>query len=244
MGTDDAPQFAPSLLADKISGMALLSAVLGALFHRERSGEGQLVEVPMLETIAGFNAVEMMGGLSFDPPLGDPGYNRLRHRKPAQTKDGWLTALPYSSANWCAFFTAVGRPELIEEFGVQDPVQRNRNIDKVYAAMREIMATRTTDEWLKLLNEIDVPVTSFTRMVDVTEQPHLKAVGMFPVQQHPTEGAVRYARPSTRFSATPADVRRPVPRLGEHTREVLREAGFEDAEIDAMLARNSAKQAG
>ncbi len=243
MGSDEVPQFVPSLAADKLTGMAMVSAVCAALFQRERSGEGQLVEVPMLETITAFNSVEMMGGMSFEPSIGEPGYKRMRERKPAKTKDGWMTMLPYSAANWCAFFEAVGRPELIEELSINDPVKRNQNIDVVYAKMREIALTRTTAEWEELLLSIDVPHTSFTKMTQVTEQPHLKAVGMFPVIEHPTEGPIRVARPPTRFAGTPANIRLQVPQLGEHTQEILRELGYSDAEIEAMLERGSARAA-
>ena len=241
MGSDDEPMFVPSLVADKLTGMAMVSAVCAALFQRGQSGEGQLVEVPMMETLTAFNTVEMMGGLSYEPPVGPPVYKRMRERKPAKTKDGWLTMLPYSAANWCAFFEAVGHPELIEEFGVNDPVLRNRNVGAIYEKMREISQTRTSAEWEKLLLSIDVPHTSFTRMADVTEQPHLKAVAMFPVLDHPTQGQVRVARPPTRFASTPAEIRLPVPLLGEHTAEVLGEAGYSEAEIAALVDAKAAR---
>ena len=241
MGSDAEPQFVPSLAADKLTGMAMVSAVCAALYQRERSGVGQLLEVPMLETLTAFNSVEMMGGMSFEPSIGEPGYKRMRERKPAKTKDGWLTMLPYSAANWCAFFEAVGRPELIEQLGINDPVKRNQNIDVVYATMREIALTRTTAEWEALLLRIDVPHTSFTKMTEVAEQPHLKEVGMFPVTDHPSEGSIRTARPPIRFDSTPANIRRHVPRLGEHTAEVLRELGYDDAAIEVMVSRKAAK---
>ena len=144
MGTDDEPAFVPSLIGDKICGMALTSAVTAALLHRERTGEGQMVEVPMLETLAAFNSIEMFGGMAFEPPTGPAGYKRMKARRPVRTKDGWMTMLPYSGANWCAFFEAVGHPECIEEFSVRDPVARARNIDRIYERMREIGPTKTT----------------------------------------------------------------------------------------------------
>jgi crotonobetainyl-CoA:carnitine CoA-transferase CaiB-like acyl-CoA transferase len=236
MGTDDEPAFVPSLIGDKICGMALTGAVTAALLHRERTGEGQMVEVPMLETLAAFNSIEMFGGYAFVPPIGPTGYQRMKARRPVRTKDGWLTMLPYSGDNWCAFFEAVGHPECIEEFAVREPVARARNIDRIYDKMRDVALTRTTAEWEELLLRIDVPHTGFAKLAEVAEQPHLKAVGMFPEVEHPTEGRIRQARPAARFSASPASVRRLAPGLGQHTREVLGEVGYTAAEIDALVA--------
>ncbi|SDB65947.1 CaiB/BaiF CoA transferase family protein [Belnapia rosea] len=237
------PVFVPSLIADKVTGMQLLSGVLAALYHRERTGEGQLVEVPMLETLTAFLSVEHLGGLGFEPRQGEAGYKRLRHRKPAPTKDGHITLLPYSSANWVAFFTMAGRADLIETLSVKDPVRRNANIDAVYAAMAEIAQGKTTAEWLALCEEHDIPATGFTRIEEVTEHPHLQAVGMFEMHDHPSEGRIRMAKPPTKFSRTPANIRRLAPRLGEHTAEVLGELGFTPDEIADMRARKVIRQA-
>ena len=236
MGTDAEPAFVPSLIGDKICGMALSGAVTAALLHRERTGEGQMVEVPMLETLASFNSIEMFGGKAFVPPIGPTGYKRMKARKPVKTKDGWLTMLPYSGENWVAFFQAVGHPEYIEAFAVLDPVARARNIDRIYDAMRDIAVTRTTAEWEELLLRIDVPHTAFAKLADVETQEHLAAVGLFQEVEHPSEGKLLQARPPARFSKSPASVRRLAPRLGEHTREVMAEAGYSDAEIEALFA--------
>ncbi|MGP9811494.1 CaiB/BaiF CoA transferase family protein [Rhodopseudomonas sp. NSM] len=235
IGSDDEPQFVPSLIGDKICGQALAGAVSAALFSRERSGRGQLVEVPMLETIAGFNSIEMLGGYAFDPPIGPAGYKRMKERRPVRTKDGWMTMLPYSGDNWCAFFTAVGRPELIDELQVRDPVARAENIDRIYARMGEIAPSRTTAEWEDLLLRLDVPHTAFARISEIGEQEHLKAVDYFAAIDHPSEGRIRQARPATKFSDAPPSLHRPTPRLGEHSREVLLDAGYSASEIDAMI---------
>jgi crotonobetainyl-CoA:carnitine CoA-transferase CaiB-like acyl-CoA transferase len=203
------------------------------------SSIGQLVEVPMLETVAAFNSIDMLGGHAFVPPIGPAGYKRVKERRPVRTQDGWLTMLPYSGDNWCTFFETVGHPECIEEFSVRDPIQRAANIDRIYDRMSEIALTRTTAEWEELLLGIDVPHASFARLKEVEEQPHLKAVGLFQEIDHPTEGKIRQARPSARFSESPAAIRRLPPRLGEHTEEVLRDAGYSDAEIKSLVERKA-----
>lgn len=237
MGSDDEPAFVPSLVADKICGLTIVGAVSAALVHRERTGKGQMVEVPMLETITAFNSIEMLGGHAFDPPIGPAGYKRMKERRPVRTRDGWLTMLPYSSENWCTFFEAVGHPECIEQFAVRDSVSRAQNIDRIYNKMAEIAITRTTAEWEELLLRIDVPHAAFAKITEIAEQPHLKAVGMIATLDHPSEGKIRQARPSARFSETPAEIRRMPPRLGEHSRAVLREAGFTDKDVASMIEK-------
>ena len=237
MGSDDEPAFVPSLVADKICGLTLVGAVSAALVHRERTGKGQMVEVPMLETITAFNSIEMLGGHAFDPPIGPAGYKRMKERRPVRTKDGWLTMLPYSGENWCIFFEAVGHPECIERFAVRDAVARAKNIDQIYNKMAEIAITRTTAEWEELLLRIDVPHAAFAKITEIAEQPHLKAVGMITTLDHPSEGKIRQARPSARFSDTPAEIHRMPPRLGEHSRAILREAGFTEEDVASMIEK-------
>ncbi len=243
IGTDDEPAFVPSLVGDKLCGLALAGAVAAALVYRERTGKGQLVEVPMLETVAAFNSIEMLGGHAFVPPIGPAGYKRVKERRPVKTKDGWLTMLPYSGENWCTFFETVGHPECVEEFSVRDPIKRAANIDAIYARMNKIALERTTAEWEALLLKIDVPHASFAKMKNIGEQPHLKAVGLFQELEHPTEGTIQQARPPARFSESPAAIRRMPPRLGEHTREILTEVGYSEADIDALLSTNAIGEA-
>jgi formyl-CoA transferase len=243
IGSEDQPEFVPSLIADKVCGLELAASVTAALLHRERTGEGQQVEVPMLETLAAFNSIEMLGGFAFEPPIGPAGYNRVRERRPARTRDGWMTMLPYTGDQWQAFFEATGHPEWVEELGVLDPVERSRNIDELYARLRDLTPTRTTAEWATLLLELDIPFADFASLSRISEQEHLNAVGLFQQLDHPTEGTIVQARPPTRFSASPAEIHRFPPHLGEHSREVLAEVGFTKDEIDDLLSSGAVSQA-
>ncbi|QET04285.1 CoA transferase [Cupriavidus pauculus] len=225
------PEYVPSLIADKTVGMALANAVLAALLHRERRGEGQQVEVPMLETMASFIMAEHLGGLTFAPPTGGAGYARLLQggRRPARTRDGWICALPYTDRHWRAFFESAGRGHLLDQFDISDRAQRNANIRMLYAQMAEITVERTTAEWLALFAELDIPATPILALDDVPQHPHLQAVGLFQETTHPTAGPLREMRPAARFSATPLSLRRHAPTLGEHTEEVLSAAGIKTA---------------
>ncbi len=240
------PDYVPSLIADKTTGMAVVNAVLAALFHRERSGRGQQVEVPMLEVMTAFVLAEHMGGLTFEPQPAPAGYARVTAggRMPMPTKDGFIALLPYHAAHYRAFFGAVGRAELVEELGVADRHRRNANIRTIYRTLAEITATRTTAEWLALCDENDIPAAAITTLGELPEHPHLKAVGLFQRREHPTEGTIRELRPPVQFSDSPAGLRRHAPLLGEHSAEILREAGYAEAEIAALTASGTIRQAG
>jgi crotonobetainyl-CoA:carnitine CoA-transferase CaiB-like acyl-CoA transferase len=235
----DAPIYAPTLVADKTTGMALANAVMAALFHRERSGRGQYVEVPMLETMTAFVMAEHLGGLTFNPPRGGAGYDRVLAdgRKPAPTSDGFIGILPYTSDHWVAFFEMAGKRELGEELGVADRQKRNANIRKIYRVLAEITRERTTAEWMAFCQEADIPATPIVALDDLPKQPHLAAVGMFQVMQHPSEGPITYVRPATKFADTPANVRHQAPVLGRDTAAILAELGYDAAEIAALAEK-------
>jgi formyl-CoA transferase len=219
------PEYSPNLIADKTVGLFTVNAVMMALFHRERSGEGQYVEVPMLETMASFVLAEHMAGLTFPGSDEPAGYKRITKggRQPYPTKDGWIGVLPYTEKHWIAFFNAVGKSELIAEFDISDRHKRNARIQDIYAAMRSITPLKTTDEWLQICTELDIPATKIYRLDELPEHPHLKAVEFFQEYQHPMVGKIRQIRPTTRFSATPLSIYRHAPMLGEQTDEVRAE---------------------
>jgi len=240
----DKPDFVPTLVADKTAGISVVTALLAALFHRERTGEGQYVEVPMLETMVAFILTEHLGGLTFEPSPTKAGYARLLAggRKPAPTKDGFLALLPYTTEQWHSFLKAANRPDLIETLAIADRHTRNANIQKIYATLHEITLTRTTAEWMAICNQFDIPATPLYSLDDLPQHPQLLASKLFQTMEHPSEGTVRYVRPPTKFARTPAAVRGPAPRVGEHSCEILREAGLQDDEINALLSSNTVKQ--
>ncbi|MFT4584801.1 MAG: crotonobetainyl-CoA:carnitine CoA-transferase CaiB-like acyl-CoA transferase [Gammaproteobacteria bacterium] len=233
------PSYVPSLIADKTTGMVLVNAVLAALFCRERNRIGQYVEVPMFETMVSFILAEHLGGLTFDPATSGAGYTRLLDggRKPGRTKDGHMAILPYTGAHWRAFFKVAGRDDLAAKYGVDDRQARNANLVAMYRDMLEIMALRTTAEWLEVCASLDIPATPVYSLNDLTEHPQAKAVGLLRSAQHRSEGPIRYVRPTTEYSVTPSVVSRHAPLLGEHTKELLDELGYDGEEILTFVAK-------
>jgi crotonobetainyl-CoA:carnitine CoA-transferase CaiB-like acyl-CoA transferase len=239
------PRYLPTVIADKTTAMAVVQAVCAALFHRERHGVGQEIEVPMFETMVYFVMAEHLWGMAFEPPIGTAGYTRLMsyHRKPYKTRDGYIAILPYLDSHWETFCKLSGRLDLLEDKRFATLNDRVTNIDDTYSETAKTMATRTTAEWLDLFGATSVPTIVVNTLEGLTRDPHLEAVGFWQEVEHPTEGRLRMTRFPMTFSESPADVRRLQPRLGEHSREVLKEAGYADQEVDALLAAGAARQA-
>ena len=232
------PVFVPMTMADRITGLTAAHATLAALLMRERTGIGQSIEVPMFETLVQTVLGDHLNGKAFTPPIGDSGYSRLLtpYRRPYKTLDGYIAATPYNDKQFRAFYAAIGRADEIDSnplLGSQSA--RASNYHATYAQLAEIIATKTTDEWLTLCRANEVPCTRVNSIDDLLSDPHLEAVGFFQPTDHPTEGRIVQMRPSTRWSTADVSIRRHAPRIGEQSVELLAEAGFDADQIEAML---------
>jgi len=235
---DGTPQYVPAAIADKLVGVTLSQAVALALLHRERTGQGQFVEVPMFEVLVSFNLVEHINGAAFEPPIGQLGYQRVTTpaRRPFPTKDGYVCILPYSDKQWLSFFTAVGRPEMMEMPGFATYSARVHTVDDLYGFVATVTPQKTTAEWVEICERGEIPCMPVADIQTLMDDEHLKAVGMFERHHHPSEGATVLVRPPVSFSESPADIRRHAPLFGEHSQAVARELGYDEASIADLLA--------
>lgn len=237
---DGTPRYVPTALADRVVGLSAVGAILASLLHRDRTGQGQRVDIPMFETMVGFVMGDHLGGLTFEPPLDQGGYARQMSpdRRPYRTSDGYISVIVYNDKQWNSFFDVTGRDDLRTDPMFATFAGRLANIDIVYGELGRIFATRPTAEWMKLLVDADIPTMPVHDLLSILHDPHLVETNFFPIAEHPTEGAIRSMRVATAWSETPATPSRLAPGLGEQGREILSEAGFKAEEIAQLLNDN------
>lgn len=236
------PRYAPATIADRTVGLHIANVVCAGLYWREKSGRGQRIDVPMFESLLQTVLGEHLGGHTFEPPLGEPGYSRMlaRGRRPYRTQDGYLCVLVYNDKQWRAFFDLIGRPELLADPRFATQEARSRHYDVAYDLVSGEIAKRSTAEWLAALEAADIPVQRMNSLEDVFADPHLAAIGYFRRVEHPSEGTLTSMAVPSEWSESPPEYRRHAPRLGEHTREVLREAGYAEDAIEALVQSGAA----
>lgn len=240
-----APAFMPTVLCDKVTGQAVAYAILAALYQQARGGGGQAVEVPMLETTVEFALVEHLAASAFQPPLAKAGFPRVLspHRKPYRTADGYICLLPYSDRNWQDFFAFTGRQEFASDPRFARLADRVQNIDVLYALLAEEASRFSTAEWVKFCDEVSIPCMPVLGLDELADDPHLKAVRMFSTVEHPSEGDYRSVRSAVSFSGSAFTVRHHAPRHGQHSAEVLAEAGYAPGDIGRLAAAGIVKLA-
>ena len=242
-GVGREPRYVPMAVCDKICGYVLASAIGMALYHRERTGKGQEVHVPMLETMVAFNLIDhLWHGVLAEPEKG-LGYPRMLtpHRRPFPTKDGHICILATTDIQSRHLFEALDSAELADDERFSTLAQRIENIGELYEIITERMRRRTTAEWRERLDMFDVPNGVVTDLEGLLADPYLAKTGFFEPVEHPSEGKMLTPAIPVMFSGTPGNsFRLPPPRLGEHTRAVLSELGYSDAEVDGIMVQTSA----
>ncbi|MCC6532587.1 MAG: CoA transferase [Burkholderiales bacterium] len=224
----EAPRYANTIVADKVVGLYAVQAIAMALYAREKLGSGQFIEIPMFETMVSFIAAEHLSGLTFEPPLGGAGYERLvnPYRKPYRTRDGYIAVAPYNDQQWARFFELVGKPEMIRDPRYANTLARSECFAELYRFIEENLLSRETAEWAELFEEAELPFARVNSVADLLQDPHLSAIGYWQRVEHPTEGSILTSGIPTKFSQTPGSIRRHAPNLGEHSDEVLGPLGL------------------
>jgi len=215
----------PSIVADKTCGLFAAIAALAALQHKARTGEGQFVEVPMLETFTGFIQAEHIWGKTYPDVPGKFGHPTTitSHRKPYQTKDGYLVVMPASREGSVKFLELGGIPDAYESERFLSAPDGKARVNVYYDMMREAALTHTTQEWMDLCDKHHIPAMRANEMSTLFEDPHFKAVGFFEEREIASEGRYLAMKPGLKFSKTPCSIRLDPPTIGEHTDEVLGE---------------------
>lgn len=232
------PRFMPGAFADRFVGLHLALGIMAAITHKQRTGQGQRVDVPMYESMISLVLGEHLGGLTFIPPHSDAGYRRTlsKERRPYPTSDGYIAVLVYTDRQWKNFFDVIGQPsKFVSDTRFHSAASRSTHVDAVYGFLQSVMSERTTDAWLDLLEKADIPAARVNSIAQILEDQHLKDIGFFQYLQHPTEGSMVGVASPFELSASPALAEGFAPTLGQHSEEILSQIGYTQEEISELF---------
>ena len=231
------PRFVPMVMTDHVTGLVAAQSIGFALYRREKTGVGESIETPMLENMASFVASEHLAGITFVPPAGPSGDNRLLSPdyKPMRTKDSYITVHPNTNAQAAAFFDVIGKPELKDDPRFTDAAARSEHAAEFFEIRAEGLLLKTTEEWIEIFAKIDVPAARYNTIDGLLDDPHLNDVGFFTEMDHPTEGRILKTKTPNTFSGGMREDTRHAPQIGEQTREILAELGYADGDVEAMV---------
>lgn len=227
------PRYVPMAIADKFCGHTLASSIGMALFSRERTGEGQEVRVPMLDTMLSFNLMEHLWTDFTDPDATEPGYARMfsPHRRPFATKDGHVCLLAVTDDQWRRMFGAMERPELIEDPRFSSLAKRAENITALYSIVADDFLLRSSAEWFDRLTAAGIPNGPVNTLDGLSDYPYLQETNFFQNYDHPAAGPSIMTAIPVEFTRSPGAVRMPPPTLGEHTDAILDDLGYDASTI-------------
>lgn len=239
---DGSPNYVPMLICDHVAGEIAASSILAAIVEKRTSGNGSTIEVPMFETMAAFVLQEHLAQHSFDPPVGPPGDLRLLspHNKPVKTLDGWISFTVNTDPQVRAFLSVTGRDHLLEDERFNSVAARAKNVAQWFEVRGTPLTSKTTDEWLELLQKADIAAQPCHTLETLPHDKHLKAVGLIQTEQHPTEGKTSAIRASIKVNDSYLNLREPSQPKGWETEQLLEEMGYTESEIQAMLDSGSA----
>lgn len=240
------PRYLPMVIADRTVGLIAVQMILMALFQRERSGEGQSIELPMFENIVKATLEEHLYLKTFVPPLGEMGDPRLvdPQSRPLPTKDGFICISANTDGQAFAVFDAIGRPELKTDPRLCSVSARFKNTADYFSIRAEGLKQKTTQEWIAIFDRTDVPAMPFQTLDQIMDDPHLKDIGFFETVEHPTEGKIINMKLPNKLSRGARTDFRHAPKIGQHSVEILREAGFCDRAITDLMRSGAAVDGG
>jgi formyl-CoA transferase/CoA:oxalate CoA-transferase len=235
---DGAPVLCGAPVLDTIGALMAGQGVVTALLHRERTGEGQRIDVSLLNGTLLAHAARLSIFLATgeEPGRWGSGHPYIVPFQAFQARDGWVYVAVWIDRLWKPFCEAIGEPALAADARYATRADRLARRDELGGLLAKIFATRTVADWMTRLEARDVLCAPVNRYADLPNDPQIQATGMLVEQEHPRAGRFRTLDTPIRFSRTPGSIRTPAPALGEHTDAVLAEAGFTRAEIDALRA--------